>query len=111
MRTFNLIIAASLVVGCASQPAAPPPVGPPSAAASARPAQAGASRGLAFDPPITAHVETTDLSRDGRGPTASNGVVQTSTSNYNVTTSIQDNTPDGNFNQSTVTQQTGTVSH
>jgi hypothetical protein len=106
MRTFNLIIAASLVVGCASQPA-----GPMRRPTADRPAQAGASRGLAFDPPITAHVETTDLSRDGRGPTASNGVVQTSTSNYNVTTSIQDNTPDGNFNQSTVTQQTGTVSH
>ncbi len=108
MRTLTPLMAATLLVGCAAQPASPHPT----AAAAPPPTATSTATGLAFDPPIAGHAAPpADLSREPRAPSAANGVVETSTSQYNVTTSVQDNTTNGDFNQTSVTQQAGTVRH
>ena len=108
MRTLILLVTASILAGCVTQqsPTQPPAVAPTPAAAVSTSSQGG----LAFDPPGTAHAATPDLSRDARQPTASNGI-EPATTTYNVSTSIQDTTTDGAYNQSSTTERTGTVQH
>ncbi len=108
MRTLIPLLAASLMAGCVASP--PPPTTPTAPAVPPASATSSAT-GLAFDPPVANHTSTPDLSRDPRAPSASNGVVESSTSQFNVTTSVEDNSTNGDFNQSTVTQQSGTVRH
>ena len=113
MRTFNLLLVASLV-GCASQPASGPrvaaatttacvaPTSPPSSSSSSR------APDLGFDPPIASTTLPPGLSRSAREPAAANGVVQTSTSTFDVTTYIGDTTDDGTYDQQSTTERTGT---
>ena len=99
-------LALALADGCATPPtpaqqAAARPPAPP-----ARAVSTSAASGMSFDPPGTAAAP--DLSRAARTPSASNGL-QPAVTTYDVTTSIQDQTTDGDYNQQSVTQRTGTV--
>ena len=106
MRTLVPLIAVSLLVGCAAQPTAPP-----RPAAVVRPVAPTSETGLAFDPPIAGRVPAPNLSRAAREPAAVSGVDATSTSTFDVTTSIRDADDDGGYEQESVTQTTGTVHH
>ncbi len=106
MRILTPVVAAFLLVGCASQLAAPRPQ---AAAAAPGATHSATATSLAFDPPIAGPNPAPDLPRETRGPVAANGVVQTSTSTFDVTTSIDDATVDGSYDQQSVTERTGTV--
>ena len=108
MRITTLVLAASSLAGCATQPAAAPSaaVPPPPPTTVSSPARSG----LAFDPPGAGKGDVPDLSRDARQPAADTGVAA-STTTYNVSTSIQDTTADGAYSQQSTTERTGTVRH
>jgi hypothetical protein len=95
-------------------PSAPPP---PATTTTVRPIASAASPAapLAFDPPIVPQAAAPsappDLSRDTRGTAATNGVVESSTSKYDVSTYLRDTTDNGDYDQESVTQRTGTVHH
>ena len=109
MRMVRPAFAAIVLAGCA--PSAPPPPPPPSTTVTPTAGRSSSTAAdLAFDPPIAARGTTPDLSRGDRGPTASNGTVQSSTTTFNQTTYVGTDTDDGAFNQQSVTQKTGTVS-
>src|ERR1700722_13550286 len=80
MRNVWIIIAASLLGGCAAQPMQTEAVQPVSAAPTA------SSAALAFDPPLTLSQRPLDLSRSGRGEAAFAGYEQTTTTYFDVWT-------------------------
>lgn len=109
MRMLTPALAASLLVGCASQPTpARSTAGRPAPVAAVQPAPSPSSAGLAFDPPGSTRAPDPNLSREARGPTATNGI-EPATTKYDVSTYIQDTTDDGDFSQQSVTERTGTV--
>ena len=103
VRYLTPILAASLLVGCASQKqtsTASQVSVPPSRSASA----------LAFDPPIALNSVAPDLSRDARGQAALVGFEEPSTSTYDVFTyNRQSSDYSDYYDQEAVSERVGTT--
>ena len=105
MKNFTLLLAASVLAGCASNSATtarrstpPPAVASTSAAA------------LAFDPPIALHEPAPDLSRDARGQAALIGFEEPSTSTYDVFTYNRQSSDYANdYDSEAISERVGTT--